>query len=155
MNDKDTKLAAVRAAQSDIHDAVNKLRNEHGLSFQSAWSTLEKTRPDLFKNLDKASDELKIEYGQNKDDMFFESQGLKPPTAPNNVAGYSRRKVARAAGRRSAGERFSAVCAATERSPDYDVPALQADWRLLSARVALAPDRPRKQAMPALSQRDF
>ena len=85
MNDKDTKLAAVRAAQSDIHDAVNKLRNEHGLSFQSAWSTLEKTRPDLFKNLDKASDELKIEYGQNKDDMFFESQGLKPPTAPNNV----------------------------------------------------------------------
>ena len=85
MNDKDTKLAAVRAAQSDIHDAVNKLRNEHGLSFQSAWSTLEKTRPDLFKNLDKASDELKIEYGQNKDDMFFESQGLKPPTVPNNV----------------------------------------------------------------------
>jgi hypothetical protein len=85
MNDKDTKLAAVRAAQSDIHDAVNKLRNERGLSFQSAWSTLEKTRPDLFKNLDKASDELKIEYGQNKDDMFFESQGLKPPTVPNNV----------------------------------------------------------------------
>ena len=61
------------------------MRNERGLSFQSAWSTLEKTRPDLFKNLDKASDELKIEYGQNKDDMFFESQGLKPPTAPNNV----------------------------------------------------------------------
>ena len=43
MNDKDTKLAAVRAAQSDIHDAVNKLRNERGLSFQSAWSTLEQT----------------------------------------------------------------------------------------------------------------
>ena len=41
---------------------------------QPSKRTLEQTRGDLFANLDKASDELKIEYGQNKNDLFYESQ---------------------------------------------------------------------------------
>ena len=52
---------------------------------QPSKRTLEQTRGDLFANLDKASDELKIEYGQNKNDLFYESQGLKPPVVKDNV----------------------------------------------------------------------
>ena len=87
MNDsRDSKLAKLKAAQAAIHDGVNDLRNKRpGLSFQAAWSTLQKTRGDLFDALDKASDELKIEYGGNENDMFYESQGIKPPLAKSNV----------------------------------------------------------------------
>jgi hypothetical protein len=52
---------------------------------QPSKRTLEQTRGDLFANLDKASDGLKIEYGQNKNDLFYESQGLKPPVVKDNV----------------------------------------------------------------------
>ena len=41
---------------------------------QPSKRTLEQTLGDLFADLDKASDELKIEYGQNKNDLFYESQ---------------------------------------------------------------------------------
>ena len=87
MTDEDKKqfrLAAIRAAQTDIHEAVNELRNKRpGLSFQSAWNMLEKTKPKLFEALDKASDELsKIEQGTQYKQAFPPNP---PTTAPDNV----------------------------------------------------------------------
>jgi hypothetical protein len=84
---KAVHLAQVRHAQEAIHGAVAELRNNRpGLSFQSAWSTLQKTRPSLFDDLDKASDALsKITRGENEGDPFWRSQGLEEPVAKNNV----------------------------------------------------------------------
>jgi hypothetical protein len=88
MNDEaQKKAAALRDAQQNIHAAVNDLRNKRpGMSFQTAWSTLQQTRSDLFDSLDKASSELtKITRGQNQGDPFYRSQGLEEPTARDNV----------------------------------------------------------------------
>ena len=81
---KQFKLAAIRGSQTDIHEAVNELRNKRpGLSFQSAWNMLEKTKPELFEALDKASDELsKIEQGTQYKQAFPPNP---PTTAPDNV----------------------------------------------------------------------
>jgi hypothetical protein len=88
MNDqKRSAMQAIRDAQLAIHDGINDLRNgKPDMNFSVAWNILQKNRPDLFAKLDAASSELeKITRGENEGDQFFESQGLKPTTARDNV----------------------------------------------------------------------
>jgi hypothetical protein len=81
---KAVHLAQIRHAQEAIHGAVNDLRNARpGLSFQSAWAAVQQNRPELFDDLDKASEELsKITQGPDYDSYYEQTPAGK---APNNV----------------------------------------------------------------------